>query len=43
MLLVTDVTIFEFDAGRVPMKSLVDGRDTLTEGVLGAKTTEGLC
>ena len=32
MLVATEVTPFEFDAGRVPMNSVVDGRETLTEG-----------
>ena len=37
----TEVTLFEFDAGRVPMKSLVDGIGTLTKGGLGVKTIKG--
>ena len=47
-LMATKVTLFEFDAGRVPMKSLMDGRGTLTEGglVLGLQGWErmsGIC
>ena len=33
-------SLFEFETGRMSMKSLVDGRGALTEGGLGAKTTK---
>ena len=39
MLVDTEVTLFEFDDGRVPMKSLVDGIGT--NGGFGVKATEG--
>ena len=41
MLVATEVTLFEFDAVRVPMKSLVDGIGTLTKGGLVVKTEVG--
>ena len=41
MLVATEVTLFEFDAGGVPMKSLMDGIGTLTKGGLVVKTTGG--
>ena len=41
MLVATEVTLFEFDAVRVPMKSLADGIGTLTKGGLLVRTTEG--
>ena len=40
VLLATEVTLFEFDDGCMPIKSLVDGIGTLTKGGLGVKATE---